>query len=190
MAAARAATVKGGPVASLIKFIKQDLDPAQIRRAFENVPSDVADRLLNSPVLPVHTFPLALLNQLTIAAAKAKLEPPKQFAERAGRAAARDAVVGVYRFLATLVTPAKLLSRASTLFTTIYDVGTLTVDSQSSTGAEVSLTDFPSEEVGCARITGWMTQLAEHTRVKDIRVKHTSCIARGESRCHWSVSWR
>lgn len=182
--------VKGGPVSSLVKFLQVELSPEQFQQAVSRVDPAYKAKLSSGRVMPIEVFPLSVLNQLTLAGAAIRGEQPLRFAERAGRAAAKDAVSGIYRFLATLVTPTKLLARASGLFSTIYTHGTLSVENETANGAEVVLRDFPSEPVGCARISGWMRQLAEHTRVRDIDVQHLRCAAKHDDHCRWSVSWR
>jgi len=181
-------TVKGSPVRSLQKFIERELTPTQRDEALRSVPGEFAQRL-RGPILPTETIPVHLLNQLTEAAARLRGEPVEQFARRAGREGASDAVRGIYRFFALVLTPAALLSKASNMWKALYNRGDLHVSDQTDHGATVQLLDFPSEIAGCSRVTGWIERMAELTGAKDVRIQQTQCYAKGAPHCEWSITW-
>jgi predicted hydrocarbon binding protein len=182
-------TVKGSPVRSLQKFIEDELAPAERDQLFANVPPEYAARF-RTPVLATESVPIHMLNVVTEEAAKAKGEPLERFAERAGRAAAGDAVKGIYRFFALVLTPPALLSKASAMWSTVYNRGQFIVADQTEHSARIRLSNFPSEVAGCARISGWMHRMAEMTGVKEISVRHNQCAARGAKHCEWELTWR
>ncbi len=181
-------TVKGSPIRSLQRFIENDLTPAQREIVMRAVPEDLSRRL-RAPILPTETIPVHLLNLLTEEAAKAKGEPVEQFGRRAGREAAADAVKGIYRFFALVLTPAALLSKASQMWSALYNRGELQVSDQTNHGATIKLLDFPSEVAGCSRTTGWIERMAELTGVKNVRIQQTQCYAKGAAHCEWSITW-
>jgi predicted hydrocarbon binding protein len=181
-------TVKGSPVRSLQKFLQVELTPAQHHGVFESLPAEFSTRL-RGPILPTETIPANLLNQITEAAARAKGESIEQFARRAGREAAADAVRGIYRFFALVLTPTALLSKASQMWSSLYNRGEMRVENQTDRGATIRLMNFPSEIAGCARITGWIERMAELTGVKGVRIQQTQCYAKGAPHCEWSITW-
>jgi hypothetical protein len=181
-------TVKGSPVRSLQRFIEAELTPEQREAAFANLPSEYAMRF-QSPILATETVPVHMLNRFTEEAAKAKGEPVVEFARRAGRAAASEAVKGIYRFFALVLTPSALLSKASQMWSSLYNRGEMRVDEQTEKGARIRILNFPSETAGCSRVIGWIERMAELTGVKLIRVEHSQCFARGDSCCEWRLSW-
>ena len=181
-------TVKGSPVRSLQKFIERELTPQQREEALRSVPEDFAKRM-HGPILPTETVPVNYLNAITEAAARIKGEPLEQFARRAGREGASDAVKGIYRFFALVLTPAALLSKASQMWKALYNRGDLRVIGQTDHGATVQLIDFPSEVAGCARLTGWIERMAELTGSKNVRIQQTQCYAKGAPHCEWSITW-
>ncbi len=182
-------TVKGSPVRSLQKFIEAELTPEQREAIYRGLPGEYATRL-RAPILATETIPVHLLNRLTEEAARAKDEPLEQFALRAGRAAAADAVHGIYRFFATVLTPASLLGKASQMWGTLYNRGTMSVEEQQENSARIRVRDFPSEVASCSRASGWIEGLAILTGVKDVQVEHTECFAKGAPSCEWKVTWR
>ena|SRR5687767_4394531 len=182
-------TVKGSPVRSLQKFVEGDLSPEQRAQLERSIPPEYAARF-RSPILPTETMPVHLLNRVTEEAARVKGEELEVFARRAGREAAGEAVRGIYRFFALVLTPAALLSKASQMWSSIYNRGTLRVDDQTTNSARISLLDFPSEPAGCARLTGWIEKLAELTGSKDVKIDKTRCFAKGDANCEWQLRWR
>ena len=181
-------TVKGSPVRSLQKFIDTDLAQDQRETVFRGLPPEYATRF-RSPILATETIPVHMLNRLTEEAAKAKGEPVDSFARRAGREAAADAIKGIYRFFALVMTPQALLGKASQMWSSLYNRGELKIDSQTDKGARIRLVSFPSEVPGCSRITGWIERMAELTGAKDVKVEQTHCFAKGAPNCEWNVKW-
>jgi hypothetical protein len=181
-------TVKGSPIRSLQKFIDAELTPDQKERALQKLPAEYASRL-RVPIIVTETIPVAIVNRLTEEAANVKGEPLERFARRAGRAGASEAIQGIYRFFALVLTPAALLSKAAHMWRNLYSRGELKVESQTDSSAVLRLSDFPSEPAGCGRISGWIERLAEMTGAKEPRVTHTKCASKGAPYCEWDVKW-
>lgn len=182
-------TVKGSPVRSLQKFLDAELTPEQRDRVLDTLPAEYAARF-RSPILATETVPVHMLNRITAEAARVKGEPVEAFARRAGREAAGDAVNGIYRFFALVLTPPALMSKASHMWSSLYNRGEMRVEEQTETSARIRILNFPSEAAGCARATGWIERMAELTGVKNVQVEQTQCFAEGAACCEWQVSWR
>jgi predicted hydrocarbon binding protein len=181
-------TVKGSPVRSLQKFIDAELTPEERETVLRSLPPEYAKRF-SAPVLATETVPVHMLNLFTQEAAKAKGEPVEAFARRAGHEAASEAVRGIYRFFALVMTPTALLGKASQMWSSLYNRGELRVEDQSGNSARIRLTNFPSETVGCSRVTGWIERMAELTGVKNIQVEQSQCSAKGDACCEWQLRW-
>lgn len=182
-------TVKGSPVRSLQKFIEADLSAAEREAVYRSLPSEYAQRF-RSPILATETIPVHMLNRFTEEAAHAKGEAVETFARRAGQEAAGEAVRGIYRFFALVMTPPALLAKAGQMWSSLYNRGELRVIAQSDGSARIRLQNFPSEVAGCSRVTGWIERMASLTGVKDVRVEQVECYARGNANCEWTVSWK
>ena len=189
MARDESVTVKGSPVRSLQKFFEAELTPEQREAVLGTLPPELAHRM-RAPVLATETIPIWVLNQMTEEAAKLKGEPADVFARRAGREAANDAVKGIYRFFALTMTPTSLLTRASTMWSTLNNRGTMQVGDQTDRSATIKLLDYPSETVHCARVTGWIERMGEMTGAKNVRVEQTQCYAKGAPHCQWTIGWQ
>ena len=181
-------TVKGSPVRSLQKFIDGNLNPQEREIVFRNLPPEYAARF-RTPILATETVPVHMLNRFTEEAAKARGESVIDFARRAGREGASDAVKGIYRFFALVLTPAALLSKASHMWSSLYNRGEMRIEDQTEGSARIRIVDFPSELAGCSRITGWIERMAEMTGVKNVRVEQTRCYAKGDQDCEWMIDW-
>ena len=182
-------TVKGSPVRSLQKFLDATLTPDQRRTVMSTLPQEFAARF-DRPILATETVPFHLLNRMTVEAAKVRNEPLETFARKAGREAATDAMNGIYRFFALVLTPAALLSKASPMWKSLYNRGDMRVEDQTDTSARIRIVDFPSESAGCARLTGWIERMAELTGAKNVAVDHPRCFARSGESCEWLVRWQ
>lgn len=182
-------TVKGSPVRSLQKFVESNLTANQREQLLERLPAEFAARF-RTPILPTETVPVHMLNRITEEAALAKGEALEEFGRRAGREAAAEAVRGIYRFFALVLTPAALLSKASQMWSALYNRGEVRVENQTDSTARIRLLDFPSERAGCARVTGWIERMAQLTGVKEVKIEHTRCYARGDQACEWNLSWK
>ncbi len=181
-------TVKGSPVRSLQKFIDSELNGEQREAVFRSLPAEYATRF-RGPILATETVLVHMLNRFTEEAAKARGETLEAFAKRAGREGASDAVKGIYRFFALVMTPPALLSKAGQMWSSLYNRGELRVKEQTDKSARIVLDNFPSEPAGCARITGWIERMAELTGVKNVKVEQTKCFAKGGASCEWSITW-
>jgi predicted hydrocarbon binding protein len=189
MARDESVTVKGSPVRSLQKFLEAELTPAQRDAVLASLPPAYAARL-RGIVLATEIIPVYILNVMTEEAARARGERLDAFARRAGREGAADALKGIYRFFAMVMTPGSLLGRASQMWSSLYNRGAMRVETQTDRSAVIKLVDFPSEAAGCARVTGWIERMGEMTGAKEVRVQHVQCAAKGAPQCEWTITWK
>lgn len=181
-------TVKGSPVRSLQKYLEEHLTPAQRQTVFDALPSDFAARFAR-PILPTETIPVHMLNRVTEEGARATGQPLEEFGRQVGREASGDAVKGIYRFFALVLTPPALLSKASAMWKSLYNRGEMRVENQTEGSARIRLLDFPSEPAMCFRLEGWVEGMAKLTGAKTIHVKKTKCYAEGADCCEWNLEW-
>lgn len=181
--------VKGTPVRAMASFINRRLTPEQKARVVRALPPAAADLLSRRSILPVETFPVTMLNRITEVAAAESGIPVEKFAHEAGRAAADEAVQGIWKLAAAFVTPTTLLAKGSRLWSSVYSRGRLDVQQSDDHNATVILADFPVAPVCCARITGWFNRLFELTRAKNIRIEQVECYSSGAEACKWTFRW-
>ncbi len=181
------ARVKATPVNGLVDFVSKDLTPEQFRQVLDNLPEEER-RWFSGHVLAHELVPLGPVNRFTVLAAAAKGEPIQQFAHRAGRHGAEQGLKTVYKFVMMVLSPQAVLKKAPLMWTRVYDTGVIEVESENNS-ARVHLRDFPSEEAGCGRVTGWFELMGERSGARNLRIQHALCMARSDAECRWDIQW-
>jgi hypothetical protein len=183
-----AARVKGQTLTSMLLFAQRELSPAQYEQLMATLTPD--ERKDIAHVLPPSTYPVSLVNRLTVDGARISGRSLSDFARQAGRFNAQEGVKGVYRFIARILSPEALLSRATSLWSTMNLAGTMTMEKDGPKGGVIWLNDYPEPtEAMCLRVSGWMEQLLELAGSKGPVVRHPRCRALGATVCEWRVTW-
>jgi hypothetical protein len=181
-------SVKGATMASFMKFIRESLPPDTQAALMQSVPEEYRVQLMRPTILATSLFPMSLLNAMNLEGARLTGQPPASFARRAGRSLAAQAVKGVYRLFARVLTPDSLLSRAASMWSAMNTAGTMSVELQSANQAKLKL-DYPlADPILCARLEGWMEQMAELTGAIP-SVTHIRCTSKGAPTCEWTIKW-
>ena len=168
-----------------MKNPKTGLTPAQYEAALGKLTEDQRAAFSKSR-LAWDRVPLLAVNRLTEEVAKAKGEDIEAFARRIGRHTAEKSPL--LKTFAMLMTPASTLKVASQIWQKIYGAGQIKVET-TPTGAIMTVSDFPSQPVGCARVSGWVEVIIEAAGGKKVSSKHTKCIARNATECVWDLTW-
>ena len=181
-------TVRGTPVIGLCHFIEKELDPAARARVYAKMDPKWAGSFANGTVFATDRIPLPVVNQLTASAAEAKGEALDSFARRAGSFGAKEGINSVFKPFFFILSPANALSIAPLMWTRIYNVGKMRVDS-SGKRAAIHVTEFPGHPAVCGRITGWFTYIGELSGAKNVRARHDTCTSKGSMECLWEFDW-
>jgi hypothetical protein len=183
----KAAHIKAVPVNGLVQFVEKELNSEQLKSIREQLGADA--KWFNGHVLAQDLVPIGPVNRFTELAAAAKGEPVKNFARRAGRFGAELGLKSVYKFIIAVMSIDYVLRKAPFMWSRVYDGGNVDVDAGSNR-ARIRVTEFPSNEAICARITGWFEVIGERAGAKDMRCIHTACAAEGAPECVWDFVWR
>jgi hypothetical protein len=183
------ASVKGQTVISFLKFVDDAL-PADKRAALMlSVPQRYRDEFTKRMLLATNTYPISVLNAMTIEGAKLAGVPVDDFARRAGRFSAQQGVQGVYRVFVRVLNTNTVLSKAAAMWSTMNTGGKMSSERTSANSAVIRLKDFPNpQSVMCSRVTGWIEHIAEITGVKP-SIDHSRCAAQGGGECEWRITW-
>lgn len=179
--------LKGTPINGLVEFVKTELNPQQFEDVIARVPAE-HKKYFTGHVLAHELVPVTIVNTFTEYAAEAKKEPLKSFAKRAGRYGAEIGLKTVYKFILLVLSVDSVLKKAPLMWTRVYDGGVIAVESGDGT-ATITVTEFPSHQAVCGRITGWFEVIGERAGAKGMRVVHDSCVAEGGKVCHWKFTW-
>lgn len=182
------AHVKGQTLTSMRLFAQRELTASQYEQLMATLTAE--ERQAVEHVLASSTYPVSLVNRLTVEGARISGRPLSEFARQAGRFNAREGVKGVYRFIARIVSAEALLARATSLWSTMNLAGTMTMEKDGPNGGVIWLSEYPEPtEAMCLRVSGWMEQLLDLAGSKRPGVRHTRCRALGASVCEWRVTW-
>ncbi|MDX1584390.1 MAG: hypothetical protein R3338_12400 [Thermoanaerobaculia bacterium] len=182
------AKIKATPVNGVVQFIEQELTLEELEELKSRFSPEEL-RYFTGRVIASEEIPIDPVNRFTRGAAEIKGESVESFGRRAGRYGARLGMKTVYKFLMFVMSVETILQKAETIFGRVYDTGNFKVDAEEKS-AVCHLTDFPSTEVGCARLSGWMEEIGEAAGAKNIAVQHVSCMAKGGGECRWELAWQ
>lgn len=183
--------VKATPLLSVLAFMDETL----AAEAKENVLTSVAleypqevRKVRDQRVIASDRFPVAFLNRLIEASAKASNKSPLEVSHRIGRMGAENASRGILRLALTMLSMPSLLRKLEPVWSQLYTHGRTTNECRERS-ATVELHDFPYvSATQCARVTGmfeWFAQKAERSAA----VRHVSCRASRDPVCRWDISW-
>lgn len=116
---------------------------------------------------------------------------PKEGAWKSGRFSAEVGLTGLYKVFVVISTPTFLIKRASRVLGTFYNPTEVTVVDSTDHSMLVHFTKLPSaNEYLEYRIAGWMEKALEICGCKDLSVRTTKSIAKGDSHFEVQISWR
>lgn len=183
--------VKATPLLSVLAFMDENLASDArdnvLTGAAGEFPEEIR-KVREQRVIASDRFPVAFLNRLIEASAKALNKSPLEVSHRIGRLGAENASRGILRLALTMLSMPSLLRKLEPVWSQLYSHGRTTNECREK-NATVELHDFPYvSATQCARVTGmfeWFAQKAERTAT----VRHVSCRASRDTVCRWDISW-
>ncbi|WP_436514736.1 hypothetical protein [Ekhidna sp. To15] len=116
---------------------------------------------------------------------------PKEGAWKSGRYSAEVGLTGLYKVFVVISSPSFLIKRASRVLATFYAPTEVNVVDSSDHSMLVHFTKLPTEnEYLEYRIAGWMEKALELCGCKDLSVRTTRSIAKGDELFEVQISWR
>lgn len=173
-------------VMDFLKDPKLGLDRQQLDAALSKLPEDERTALTSSH-LAWDRVPLVAVNRLVAEVARLRGEPGEVLAKRIGRYCAENSPL--LKMFAMLMTPASTIKMATQAWKKIYDCGAIKAEAIGETAARMTVEDFPSEPIGCARVGGWFEVIAEAAGARNAEVTHSKCISRHDRECIWDLKW-
>jgi hypothetical protein len=107
-----------------------------------------------------------------------------------GRFSADVALGGVYKFFIQFGSPKFIIERGSRVFATYFQPSEMVVLNVQKNSMLVHLTKFPEPEIIVEEnIAGWMERALEKSGCKNVKVKVTQSLAKGQSLTEFTFSW-
>jgi hypothetical protein len=184
------ARVKGTALKSTIEFLKSHMGDGPFQGLLRGLtPEEVA--LVSSPVLMSGWYEFSFLKKLMkLGEGHVKLQAGRSLAWELGRYSAEAALSGIYKLFFKVTDVGFIVKKASYLFPTLYDSGTMEVVDLQPNGAVMRVREFnePSPEF-CDRLQGWMERTVELTGRKRVAIDHPKCRNRGDAYCEYHGRW-
>jgi hypothetical protein len=137
-------------------------------------------------------YPVELVGEL-MAAIRAELErnDPKIIVT-VSRESAKATFNRVYKLFFKLGSPAFIVRRVASVWSTIVSAGSLAVVEHGDRHLVVRLTDFAYQNPDyCGqRLLGWFCAPLELSGCELVEAEHTACTAHGAPHCEWRFAWR
>lgn len=184
-----AAQIKGFALRGLLRYVKDSGYPGGIPALLARLPEEdrsyFAEKILSSLWYPYEAFSaLARIIDQEIARGDVAV------LEDVGHASGRLDLGGVFRFVTAILTVERIVSRAPAYWRRYCDAGELRVTDKGSNHFTVQLVDFPGvDEAHCHMIRGWIRGLGDSTKARDVDIRKTMCVHRGDACCEYTGTW-
>ena len=182
--------IKGSAVKSIPEYVKKNF-PGQYDKWLGLLPES-SKVIFEKPVLPSNWY---ALNDAAIIPTAALAEVLfdnniKEGAWQSGRFSAEAALTGVYKFFVKAASPHFIIGKAGKIFTTYYRPSNIQVVKKEEKTVTLHITRFeePSELIEY-RIGGWMERALEISGSKNVEVKITKSLTRGDEVSEFILKW-
>jgi hypothetical protein len=182
--------VKGTALVSTMRFLAERFGDATVAQILARLSAE--DRaVLDQELLVSAWYPLPVMLRLMKAAAAELGAQNPDLIKSMGRKSADYGIKTVYRIFIRIGSPQFVVARATRVFASYYDRGTMTAVESRDGHAAVELRDFPDGAPEfCDRILGWMARTIELSGAKDVRSRHSLCVHRGDPVCRYEGDWK
>lgn len=182
--------VKGSAIKATLAFLEKHAGEAKTAEILARL--DPGDRqMLEETMLVGNWYDLKPLLHL-MAASEGAVEVPqgRTVAWEIGRFSADFGLKTIYRLFIKLADPGFVVRKATQLFSTNYDSGSMDLVKAEPHEAVMRLTGFEEPDARfCQRLLGFMQRSLELSGAKNVRMDHPKCEARGDGHCEFMAKW-
>ena len=172
------------------KWVEDAHGQEALGRIIRSCSPEVRERYISANPLQWH--PAEELEELLSVAERALGCSDGQIAEEIGAAGARANLKGPLVRFASYVTRSEiLLKRITGLWDQFNDEGDMRVLAIAPTTCTIEVAGIKRPlPLFCATLTGWQREVGRSIGLVEASTLHTSCRARGQSRCLWETHWQ
>lgn len=181
--------VKGSAVVGTLRFVRERFGEAALRETLAAL--DAADRHALEGALVSAWYPLPLLLRL-MRQIEARFGSQVPHIYRAiGAASADYGLNTVYKIFFKIGSPQFIISRASRVFSSYYQRGSMVVTETGPGLVKLELRGFDDGAPEyCERIFGWMTHTMELCGAHDLQPSHVTCVHLSDDVCRFEGHWK
>ncbi len=181
---------KGTTVKSIQNFVK-DKWPNKYNDWLENLPPE-SRKVLEGTILATQWYPLKEGAVLPTYHLKMFYDNNSlKAAWEAGRHSAESSLTGVYKIFVKLANPGYIIKRASKIMATYYENAILETGETTKNSVALNITKFEDlDKMIEHRIAGWIEKALELSGCKDIKIRITKSMTKGDAISEYKVSWK
>lgn len=181
--------IKGTAVKATPQYVKEK-HPEQFKTWTKSLPPKAKEIMSNS-ILATTWYELTpAVIEPTEALAKLFFKDAKQAAWAVGKYSAKIALTGIYKVFIIVSTPAFMLSRASSIFSSYYKPSKINAVKKSNSKVVLEISGFDKrDKLIFYRIAGWVEQALEQTKKSEIKVKVEEKNENGKLTAHIVAEW-
>ncbi len=178
-------------MAAIVRFVSQNWGDAGLARLAGAIHDPEVVAIVEGKVLAGSWYPFAHFTQLLETAESIFGGGIDEFARREGASCADYDLRGVYRVFVRFTSIDFVIERSGKVWRQYYDSGDLVILETEGTRVVFELREFGAPHRGhCGTVLGWSERAAELSGVAGVSGTHSSCRARGESRCIFHIDWK
>ncbi len=181
--------VKGTAVQSSLRYVGERFGQETLARIVGRL--ERPDReVLGQAILPSSWYPMSAFLHFMQEARRELGPKDPELLRQMGRASCDYGMTTVYRVFFKLGSPEFVIGRASGVFSSYYDTGSVRIVERGPGLAIVELADFDGAGPEfCERLHGWMERILELAGARNVRSAHSSCVHRGGAVCRFEGRW-
>ncbi|MBD3286481.1 hypothetical protein GF359_07960 [candidate division WOR-3 bacterium] len=185
-------THERGITASLAKkWILENYGKQGLGRILSRLGPEAAG-MLSEPA-PAEWYPIGLVKEIYSAIDDEFSGNDAQTLFEMGRFVAESSVKGFLRYLARMLTIEQLIKRVGRFWKHYHKGGSIESEQMPDEGGRkkglVRIFGYQAGNAGCKAMEGYIHEILEIAGARDLKVKKTTCLNRGDEVCTWSLDW-
>ncbi len=182
--------IKGTIVTSIQGFVKENF-PNRFQEWINGLTPESKDLFTKSIMASEwYSYQDGLIKPSELAAQLFYNNDIKKAAWEIGRYSADVGLNGIYKVFILIATPQFIMKRAGKILASFYEPSVLVLGDVRPAGVDVHLTEFPDPSLIVEyRIGGWIEKALEICRVKNISIKITKSLTKGDDMTVYVVDW-
>jgi hypothetical protein len=183
--------VKGIAWIVMMKYFSEHHTPKDIEKLKAALDQESRELFESKYVLPFSFVDYGTFLKIQLTADKVIGRGDFELVKQLNYYSARHDVHGVYKFIVSLLSPKTAFQALSKLLNQFYDKGKLHLENATSNGVTIIIEDAPDIPLYHDIEQGaYVEEIVRMAGAKDIKFTHTQCMARGDVRCRWEVTWK
>jgi len=183
------ALIKGSGITNTINFVKSKYGTSALEEVLAAMPDPSRQAIAST--LATGWYPVEQIGDLLTAMKTTIGKGKPDFLYSVSIDASKATFNLVYKVFFKLGSPSYIISKVTSVWSTLVNKGELKVVDKSDKHIIVRLTDFPYKNTDyCAeRLRGWFRAPLELSGCTITEASHTACTSKGAPYCEWKYRW-